>query len=74
MPPRDAGWTADVRTLGFTGGSASGERAGDGEKVVVSDREGKMLSESGCDEGAGSYDELIALSRTALTPLGRRCG
>ena len=37
------------------------ERAGDGEKVVVTDQNGSVLSESWCNDKTGSYDEIVAL-------------
>ena len=61
--PHKAAEATAVRTITFAGGSASVERVGDSERVVVSHRDGKLLSESWCDQETGSYDELVALFR-----------
>jgi hypothetical protein len=52
---------AAVRTINIARGRATVERAGDGEKVVVTDDNGSVLSESWCDDKTGSYDEIVAL-------------
>jgi hypothetical protein len=62
-PLRTAAEAAAARTIKFTGGSATVERTGDREKVVVSDRNGKLVSESWCDQETGTYDELVTLFR-----------
>jgi hypothetical protein len=62
ISPPNAGGRSD-RIVKFPGGQVAIDVDRGAEHVIVTDADGKVVSDSWCDAGSGSYDELARLFR-----------